>query len=500
MTAGVDIDGLTLAEAAALYAELGLPVFPCRHRGKEPVTPHGPYDASNDVEAVRRTWREKPGANIGLALFGLVLVDLDPRNGAPSRDELLDRTGGWPATAEAISGSGGRHLYFRALFGRKPPSSLGPGIDVKSGPGSYAILPPSIHPEGGVYRWDGADPISDLRNLPPAPEWVYARGREERQSEPAGGGEPIPKGRRNETLFRLAASLRAKGLSQAAVLAALLAENSVRCQPPLPEAEVRRIAESAARYPAGNNAGGRQDGADPDGPWVRPQGGVDPSRVVTPSAALEVLNSLTIWKSLRWSRWQRRGEIFIGTTECGSEVRIPGRKLGIFETAYSEILASTGTAIRRPKRGMLRAIWGDVAELIHKAASADVVQVSPPEQELRCDMIRCFELAGCPAPADGEQLFAVLSALRGYVRAPHEPHAPPCVFLWDGRWHVKLDVLKVWLSTPVAAATFKRIDELEQAASLLGFNPHHEQLSAQQEHVRIKLRTWSGAIEVLVEE
>jgi len=61
----------------------------------------------------------------------------------------------------------------------------------------------------------------------------------------------ISDGKRNDTLFRLAASLRAKGLNVEAIEAALLAENAIRCRPPLPDGEVRCIARSAGRYEAG---------------------------------------------------------------------------------------------------------------------------------------------------------------------------------------------------------------------------------------------------------
>jgi len=174
-----DFDALSLRQAAELYATLGFRVFPCAHRAKEPAVKGGVHAATNDVEQVRRIWGERPGANIGLALDGLVLVDLDPRNEGPSREELWERTGGWPQTAEAVSGSGGRHIFFRARPGWKPRASLGKGIDCKSGAGSYALVAPSVHPSGGVYRWDGADPVSDLRNIADAPEWVYEGGRRE---------------------------------------------------------------------------------------------------------------------------------------------------------------------------------------------------------------------------------------------------------------------------------------------------------------------------------
>ena len=52
-------------------------------------------------------------------------------------------------------------------------------------------------------------------------------------------------------IFRLGRSLRAKGLSEAAIVAALLAENAARCVPPLADEAVRATAKSAASKPPG---------------------------------------------------------------------------------------------------------------------------------------------------------------------------------------------------------------------------------------------------------
>jgi uncharacterized protein (DUF927 family) len=87
---------------------------------------------------------------------------------------------------------------------------------------------------------------------PAVPTAVFPTLAEQQQVE-----HPIPVGARNETLFRLAASLRAKGLTVEAIEAALLAENALKCDPPLPEDEVRTIAKSVGRYPEGSTTGGR---------------------------------------------------------------------------------------------------------------------------------------------------------------------------------------------------------------------------------------------------
>jgi len=58
----------------------------------------------------------------------------------------------------------------------------------------------------------------------------------------------IPNGQRNSTLASLAGTMRRRGMSAPALLAALVEENTARCVPPLDDDEVRRIAESVGRY------------------------------------------------------------------------------------------------------------------------------------------------------------------------------------------------------------------------------------------------------------
>lgn len=67
-------------------------------------------------------------------------------------------------------------------------------------------------------------------------------------------GTPIAEGGRNVALASLAGTMRSRGMTASAIEAALLAHNSERCVPPLPDKEVRRIARSFARYPVTNDA------------------------------------------------------------------------------------------------------------------------------------------------------------------------------------------------------------------------------------------------------
>ncbi|MCK6522744.1 phage/plasmid primase, P4 family [Myxococcota bacterium] len=64
--------------------------------------------------------------------------------------------------------------------------------------------------------------------------------------------QAIREGGRNDSLMRLGASLRARGLDEDQIRAALLDENSRRCVPPLEAEEVHGIARSVARYTPNN--------------------------------------------------------------------------------------------------------------------------------------------------------------------------------------------------------------------------------------------------------
>ncbi|HQK95601.1 MAG TPA: phage/plasmid primase, P4 family [Armatimonadota bacterium] len=250
------------AAAALHYAQLGFPVFPCHgvrddgqctcrsqdcsRTGKHPVTPHGLKDASIDPNQVRRWWEQFPGANIGLALTeasGLVVVDIDGPEGEASAAEL-----DLPPTLTQRTGRG-RHLFYRSPGGLvRNATGVVPGVDLR-GPGGYVIVAPSRHAGGAVYAWEG--PGLGEAAIATAPEWVLGKGGPPAAAEGEGDiqpAAPIPQGTRNATLCSIGGSLRRKGLSEAAIGAALRVVNLERCQPPLPEAEVVRIAASVARY------------------------------------------------------------------------------------------------------------------------------------------------------------------------------------------------------------------------------------------------------------
>lgn len=238
-----------MGEAALRYAQRKIPVFPVR--GKLPLTEHGFKDATFRAETVRRWWATNPEANIAIptgAVSGLVVLDVDPRHrGNESLAELEAKHGSLPQTLESKTGGGGRHLFFALTEGqivRNSAGKLGPGLDVR-GQGGYVVAPPSIHPvTGQPYRW------ANRLKPAPVPAWLLRM-----LSAPEGSSvstvdaeNAIPTGQRNDALARIAGAMRRKGCTQETLEAALLAENSKRCVPPLSEAEVRQIAASIGRY------------------------------------------------------------------------------------------------------------------------------------------------------------------------------------------------------------------------------------------------------------
>lgn len=162
--------GAPLGEHARAYARAGLPVLPLRPRTKVPATAHGKDDATCDPQAIREWWGRWPHANIGIRPpAGIVVLDVDPRNGGQATFAALEaQHGELPTTWVAITGSDGWHIWLRCPGPYR--GRLGEGIDLKSHSG-YLVAPPSIHPCGGIYEWANDHPIAH------APTWVRALAR-----------------------------------------------------------------------------------------------------------------------------------------------------------------------------------------------------------------------------------------------------------------------------------------------------------------------------------
>lgn len=172
---------------ARFYASMGWSIFPLVPGTKSPFKgTHGSSEATTDLAQVDAWWSTHPEANIGIrpSAAGLYVFDVDPRNGGIEDVARLEAEHGpIDSPLRVQSPSGGWHLYFAAPPGQRYSGKPADGIDGKYN--GYAVLPPSIHPDGGRYTWAG-----DVKAAPAAiPQWLVQPVIERPKRASAGGGD-----------------------------------------------------------------------------------------------------------------------------------------------------------------------------------------------------------------------------------------------------------------------------------------------------------------------
>lgn len=175
---------------ALAYASMGWHIFPvwscndqgichckfggkCKSAGKHPhgeLAPRGHLDATKDEATIKRWYGSDSDAGIGVACdrSGLVVLDIDPRNGGlESLAKLEADFGPLKSNCVADTQGGGVHRIFRADKTQLPyPSTLGPGLDIKHH--GYICVEPT-QGRKGLYKWrDGHKPQS-AGEITPAP-------------------------------------------------------------------------------------------------------------------------------------------------------------------------------------------------------------------------------------------------------------------------------------------------------------------------------------------
>lgn len=240
----------------------------CDRPGKHPVpdtAPHGPLSATTDPDIIRAAWARHPTANIGGAtgsLSGMVVLDIDEAKGG------YDTLAAWelahgplPETPVSLTGGGGKHFVFshpgvavtnRVKFLGDEATGYVPGqetgVDFR-GDGGYVVLPPSLHASGRRYAWELSSLPDELPLAPvPLPLLSEVISHASPPGAKGGKGEPVASGGRNDFLHKTGCTLRGLGMSPNQIFDSLMDINQERCSPPLAESEVRRTAESAARY------------------------------------------------------------------------------------------------------------------------------------------------------------------------------------------------------------------------------------------------------------
>ena len=247
---------------ALAMARLGWWTFPLLPRDKRPdgqLAPHGCRSASCDERQLREWWTDRPDHGIGLACgpSGLVVLDVDPRNGGDEHLRELVAGRDWPRTPCAKTGGGGWHFLYRAPYDASTGEvlrlrgKLAAGIDVK-GDGGYIAVAPSVHPSGERYLWspEGRPTETPLADLP---GWALEMLRQPEPEPPPPprerGPGPSPMERASHYLARMDASIAGSGghdalwraalalvrgfaLSEGEALSLLRLEFNPRCRPP----------------------------------------------------------------------------------------------------------------------------------------------------------------------------------------------------------------------------------------------------------------------------
>lgn len=232
----------TPKEHALQLADRGYRIFPLRDGDKRPRKKRWQGDATTNPELIRQHFARWEEMNYGVVTgSGIIVLDVDGETGRASLRELA--TAGF-RTFTVRTPNDGIHYFFRTDTEQRNRSGFRPGLDIR-GDGGYVVGPGSRLESGSYELLDDVKPAN-------VPAWLSeALATRERHERAADG--PIPKGKRNDTLFRLASGWRYHGAESGEILDRLRNENA-RCKPPLDDRELRKIAASVSSYKPGHYA------------------------------------------------------------------------------------------------------------------------------------------------------------------------------------------------------------------------------------------------------
>jgi len=221
----------------------------CKNSGKHPRIANNLDSATNDITQLGAWKRQFPGCNWGVPTGnrnGVFVLDIDHRNdGHRTLAKLEGEHGALPETYTVATGNGSHKYFTQPDFSVKSlAEALGqnfPGLDTR-GDGGMVIAPGSRHFSGAVYN------LVNEHEPVPAPTWLLNLLRTGRaKTREAKANCIIPSGTRDNALTSLAGTMRRRGASDETIIAALTAENK-KCDPPLSDDDIHRIARSVSRY------------------------------------------------------------------------------------------------------------------------------------------------------------------------------------------------------------------------------------------------------------
>lgn len=224
----------------------------CHSAAKHPIFNKWQNIVENDQKSIDAWFGKYPEANLGAITgrnSGIIVLDIDPKNGGDeSFATMINTYGEFEETPTVITGSGGRHFYFKhpggVIHNRTRFMDLD-GIDIR-GDGGFVVAPHSRHLSGSNYEWEVPldFPLADV------PVWMLRKLNKKAAKKPTAIVEPgsIVEGGRNEYLSKVA-GLMAYGASKHGYTFDVFRNmvwmaNKGMCVPPLEPDEVQMVCSS----------------------------------------------------------------------------------------------------------------------------------------------------------------------------------------------------------------------------------------------------------------
>ena len=148
----------TMLDYALEYGQRGWAPVPLVANSKKPCLHDWPNVTSSDEAYIRQHFTHHNG-NIGIVCgqkSSLLVIDIDMPDGPASLEQLESQLGKLPDTLSQTTGGGGSQLFFLCPVAVEIGNSvkkLGACIDIRANNGQV-VVPPSIHPNGNLYKWD----------------------------------------------------------------------------------------------------------------------------------------------------------------------------------------------------------------------------------------------------------------------------------------------------------------------------------------------------------
>ena len=260
-------------DAALRYIGMGLKVVILGKQSKETITkwtPNGLNDATLDPEVARGWWELTPKCNVAIVCgetaepgryLTVLDFDVDGDNDVDSVHDFLvpweREHGELPETVTEITGRGGMHYFYWTDEPVPKCENQKIHVDIR-GVGSYTMVAPSIHPNGNAVEFENhpddyeiAWADDNVREIIKVILDGAVKDKGEGGKVDMSGGLKV--GRRNTSLYEMAAGLMAQSWDDDAIIASIETYNRM-AKDPLPANEVKAILSSALKLPKGKSA------------------------------------------------------------------------------------------------------------------------------------------------------------------------------------------------------------------------------------------------------